>query len=70
MRLSKVDAGEGSWGLQAQGVEHVKDPSPLGSKGNTSLSGGRMYEAVRDAPGLGLNLTSTFHRLRDFWKVV
>ena len=39
MYLPKRDAGEGSWGLQARGVELVKDSDPPGSKENTPVWG-------------------------------
>lgn len=68
--LPKGDAGEGSWGLQARGVELVKDSDPLSSKKNTPLWGEKTCGAVRGAPGLGLNPASTFYRLRDSWWVV
>lgn len=70
MYLPKGDAGEGSWGLQAHGLELVKDSDPLSSKENTPLWGGKTCGAVRGAPGLGLNPASTFYRLRDSWRVV
>lgn len=70
MYLPKGDAGEGSWGLQAHGVELVKDPDPLSSKENTPLWAGRMCGAVRGAPGLGLDPASSFCRLCDSWQVV
>lgn len=70
MYLPKGDVGEGSWGLQAHGVELVKDPDPLSSNENTPLWAGRTCGAVRDVPGLGLNPTSSFCWLCDSWQVV